>query len=84
MEKYTYISVMLAVAILCLPQILHAEEELAPGYNACMDAAVSNVDMRHCVGMAHEYWEKILSQNYKKQESACVQDESPGECKKNF
>lgn len=58
------------------------EEELAPGYNACIDKSESTADTIDCIGKAYEHWDKKINQNFKKAEGACAESENPQDCKK--
>ena len=58
-----------------------AEEELAPGYGACIGrASGSSAGMLQCGSEAFAYWDKKLNASYKKAMDRCP-DES---CRKNL
>lgn len=74
----------LLAAVLAAPSaVLAAEEELAPGFNACMQRGYSTANMVECYNSAYEYWDKILNRNYKKAMKNCDEDGTP-ECKANL
>ena len=52
-----------------------AEEELAPGYNACMDRSDGvTADMIECMNKAYAYLDKRLNAVYKKARADCEDD----------
>lgn len=57
-----------------------AEEELAPGFDRCMENAPSTVDQKDCVNKAYAYWDKILNINFKKAKKSCADSENPKTC----
>ena len=59
----------------------HAEEELAPGYNACIDKAQSTADNVECLTGAYNYWDKVLNANFKKAQGACEDTANAKECR---
>ena len=61
-----------------------AEEELAPGYNICMENALSNMDMVSCTHAAYEYWDKVLNENYAVALKACNDASDPAACRANI
>lgn len=70
--KRVIFPLLVALACLCLPGMSHAgEEEPAPGFNACMDKAVSTADMVACMNTGIEHWDKILTKNYAQAEKSC-------------
>lgn len=75
--KRVVFSLFLALAFFCLPGISHAEEdELAPGFKACMDEATSTATMMTCMNNAIEHWEKVLAKNYAQAEKNCEEDDN--------
>lgn len=55
----------LAASILTAPASVRAEEELAPGYDACMERAGGvTADMKECAQAAYEHWDRILNASY--------------------
>lgn len=74
---------VLFMFFLTLP-VKAAEEELAPGYNACTEKAYSTADMIECVTNAYQYWDKKLNENYKKAQETCKGAEKPDECSKKL
>ncbi len=71
--KRVMFPLLVALACLCLPGTAHAgEEELAPGFNACMDKAVSTADMVACMNTGIEHWDTILAKNYAEAEKGCL------------
>ena len=71
--KRVIFSLLVALVCLCLPGLSHAEEEeLAPGFNACMDKAVSTADMVGCMNAGIEHWDKVLAKNYAEAEKGCL------------
>ncbi len=59
------------------------EEELAPGFNACMNRASATTDMVECYNSAYNFWDKILNRNYKRAMNNC-EDYGTPECKANL
>lgn len=52
---------------ICITIPAYAEEELAPGFNACMEKANGVIsDSMDCLTQAYEYWDKKLNANFKK------------------
>lgn len=74
------------LALMCLlPLTANAEEEeLAPGFDACMDKAATTADTLNCTTAAQDYWDKILNENFKKAKNHCAQATSPKECDENL
>lgn len=74
------------LALMCLlPLTANAEEEeLAPGFDACMDKAATTAETRNCLREAQDYWDKILNENFKKAKDHCAQATSPKECSENL
>ncbi len=67
MKTHVSLPTFLAVALLTLLPLAGnalAAEELAPGYDSCMEKALSNADMMHCTTAAHTYWDATLNRNY--------------------
>lgn len=62
---------------------LAAEEELAPGFNACMNRSSATTDMVACYDSAYKFWDNILNKNYKKAMKNCEENGTP-ECKANL
>ena len=58
-------------AVLCVPDA-RAEEELAPGYNACIEKAQSTAKNLECLTAAYNHWDKMLNTNFKKAQAACA------------
>lgn len=64
------------------PSLAQEEEELAPGYNACIaDSGYSDFAMLDCVSSAYSYWDKVLNQNYKLAMQGCQDSEDPAKCR---
>lgn len=61
-----------------------AEEELAPGFNACVENANSTAEQIECYTSAYTYWDKKLNTNYKKAQNNCSGSENPESCKKTL
>lgn len=62
-----------------------AEEELAPGFNACIDGSNGvTSNMTECYSAATNYWDKILNANYKSAMRDCANTEHANECKANL
>ncbi len=70
-----------ALAAPCAVQA--AEEELAPGFNACMNRSSATTDMIGCYDSAYQYWDKILNKNYKMAMKNCDEEGTP-QCKANL
>ncbi len=71
---------MIFVLCFCLSGIpIHAAsvfaEELAPGYNACMDKASATTEMMECLSKAYQHWDAKLNANYKKRMKQCESKE---------
>ncbi len=63
------------------PALAAEEEELAPGYSACLEKAVSTLDMQQCTSDAYDYWDKILNENYAQALQQCTQAEDEKACR---
>lgn len=75
---------LLAAALAAPSAVLAAgEEELAPGFNACMNKASATTDMVECYNSAYNFWDKILNRNYKRAMKNCDENGTP-ECKANL
>ena len=63
----------LLVAGMAAPSAVLAaeEEELAPGFNACMNRASATTEMVECYNSAYNFWDKILNRNYKRALKNC-------------
>ena len=72
--------VLPACATLCVPDA-RAEEELAPGYNACIEKAQSTADNLECLTAAYTHWDKALNANFKKAQAACEDTANAKECR---
>lgn len=59
----------------------HAEEELAPGFNACTEKAQSTADNVECLTAAYNHWDKALNANFKKAQAACADAVDAKECR---
>ena len=60
------------LALACCGPCLAGEEELAPGYNACMEKAYGDdVETRECMRKAHAYWDRKLNENYRAAKESC-------------
>lgn len=57
------------------------EEELAPGFNQCMQKAQGDFDIKDCYGIAGQYWDKQLNAIYPKVLLSCNKAENPKECR---
>lgn len=66
--------IMLCLAAPALAQ----EEELAPGFNMCMENSGGvTVEMLGCLQTAYDYWDARLNANYKKAKQACRDSGDP-------
>ena len=72
---------MLAFVLAILPATARGEEELAPGFDACIGKAVSTVDQVDCLSRAYEYWDKQLNANYQQARAQCASAEKPDLCR---
>ncbi len=76
-------------AVLCLSLLLHpavagqawAEEELAPGSDACLERAEDTASVIQCFGAAHKYWDKLLNANYSAVLVNCESGPDPEVCR---
>lgn len=70
------ITIFSMAAIFSLTQTaIAAEEELAPGFNKCMEESEGvTANMRECLSNAYEYWDKKLNLNYKQALKNCPND----------
>ena len=56
-------------------------EELAPGYNQCMEASGGvTASMSACAAEAYQYWDQQLNQNYRQAMQNCQDTEDPAKC----
>lgn len=62
-----------------------AAEELAPGFDSCMDRSEGvTVDMLMCLNDAYDYWDDRLNDSYAAAMKLCSDSEEPGRCKKKL
>lgn len=81
--KILFVLLFLALPIgaaMCVPDA-RAEEELAPGFHACTEKALSTADNVECLTAAYEYWDKQLNANFKKAQAGCEEAPHPKECR---
>lgn len=76
---------MLFLPLQSLPQTALAgenqtEEELAPGFNACIENSSSVNDMRRCNADAIAYWQDKLDKALGRAKSLCGQANQPDNC----
>lgn len=71
---------LLICAVLFVPAA-QAEEELAPGFNACTDKATSTADNLECLTAAYNHWDKVLNANFKKAQGACAEAMDAKQCR---
>ena len=83
MSKLT-VMLLLGAFFVLTPGTAPAEEELAPGYNVCMENAVSDMDMMECTNAAYAHWDKVLNENYAAALKSCNAAEDPAACKANI
>lgn len=59
-----------------------AEEELAPGFDACMEKSGGvTMEMRMCLDQAYKYWDAELNSNYTAAMKRCGDMGDPKACK---
>ncbi len=75
-----------AVAVMCaaLTTPAHCEEELAPGFNACIDKAASTADHLDCLRTAFDFWDRQLNTNFKQAKADCAGGENAQQCLANL
>lgn len=61
-----------------------AEEELAPGFNACISRSSSVSEMRQCNASAIQYWQDRLDKALSRAGAMCEQANQPESCKKSL
>lgn len=63
----------MVASIISLPTVSFGldGEELAPGYNRCMESATGTFDMLQCGQDAYLYWEEKLTEAYKSLRARC-------------
>lgn len=77
---------IISMAVLCALSAVtagnaSAEEELAPGYNKCMEeSGYSDLPMIDCISQAADYWDKQLNINYQKARQECSNTDNPQKC----
>lgn len=59
---------------------LNIGDELAPGYNRCIERARNDFDMKDCSSAAAAYWDKRLTDLYKSMVKDCARDANPALC----
>ena len=82
--KFTALQLfLLAIISAAYASAATGEEELAPGFNACMERAAnaSFDDEADCYKKAGEYQSRRLEAAYKKARKLCDQGENPALCK---
>ena len=73
----TRAAALLAALVFCTAPALAQQqrEELAPGFNACMEQSGGvTPEMMDCGRAAYEFWDKQLNVEYKKVQQACEND----------
>lgn len=66
-----------AAALMAAPAPSHAEEELAPGYDACLDRAGGvTADMKECAQAAYDHWDRMLNTSYSRVRKAMGKTEA--------
>ena len=61
------------------------EDELAPGFNQCMEQSGGiTAAMNDCVSDAYAYWDKQLNVNYKQAMGACSDSMAPQACRQSL
>jgi len=69
---------LLAALLAFCPGAAQAEEELAPGYSACMEQSGGvTANMQACTQAALQYWDTLLNANYRWQQAASANAVSP-------
>ncbi len=59
-----------------------AEEELAPGFNECMEKSGGvTADMLMCLNDAYDHWDTVLNENYAAAMKLCDESADPKVCK---
>ena len=61
----------------------NAGEELAPGYDVCMEHALSDMDMMQCASEVCEHWDRGLNENYAAALKVCASVVAPEACRAN-
>ena len=74
MGKWSVSLPLAVLAAFCLCGTGAAEEELAPGYDQCMDKAQTTSDYVECADDAFCHWDVILDENYQKAMKRCPYD----------
>ena len=73
---------MALLVLLGVSQTAAAEEELAPGFDACMEKSGGvTADLRMCLNEAYEYWDAALNENYAAAMKLCDETADPKACK---
>lgn len=77
MKKFVFV----AAVLFAIHSTAVAAEELAPGFDACVDRATSTADNNECFGAAFEYWDKILNASFRALPKACSDAPDPDACR---
>ena len=83
MKKSLFLEILLLVPFLLVASA-RAEDELMPGYNACMEKATCTADAMECISAAYLHWDAILNANFKKAKASCGDYDKPEECTANL
>ena len=68
-------------ALLTVSAAQAQEEELAPGFDQCMEASGGvTANMSACADAAYQYWDQQLNQNYRQAMQNCQNTEDPVKC----
>ncbi|HIU17797.1 MAG TPA: DUF1311 domain-containing protein [Candidatus Avidesulfovibrio excrementigallinarum] len=63
---------------------LAEDEEFAPGYSACLEKAVSTMEIQQCTNNAYAYWKTTLDKNFALALRQCEQAEDPDACRQKL
>lgn len=80
----TPLTLLLLLAFLLAPCLHPRAEDLAPGYNECVEKAQSTADNLDCLNKAYDYWDKILNENFNVAREACSEAEKPKKCSEDL
>ncbi len=76
-HRLTSMICALCLCLSCIPifSASASAEELAPGYDACMDKPSATTEMMECLSKAYQHWDAKLNANYKKRMKQCESKE---------
>lgn len=77
---YCFLLITLFFACFCYPNMVYADDELAPGSNECVRNAETSWQSIICYEKAIKYWSPRLEKAYAYAKEACTKADNPQQC----